>query len=120
MKNSDYNHIKELLNESGLLGPNELLRNFSSNYDFSNETILITGAAGSIGSEIVRQLLGSSFKNLILVDNAESALYHLVKEFEFDENPNIEFVLVDIRDEDAVKWLYETFKTNNGFSYSCL
>ncbi len=55
MKASSHNHIKNLLNESGLLNPNELSRSFSSNYDFSNETILITGAAGSIGSEIVRQ-----------------------------------------------------------------
>jgi len=42
-----------------------------------NRVILITGAAGSIGSEIVRQVLPYQPKKLILVDQAESALYDL-------------------------------------------
>ena len=45
--------------------------------DIQNKTILVTGAAGSIGSEIVRQLLNLQPKKVILLDQAESALYDL-------------------------------------------
>jgi FlaA1/EpsC-like NDP-sugar epimerase len=45
-----------------------------------NKTILVTGAAGSIGSEIVRQLTKFSYKNLILVDQAETPSFLLDNE----------------------------------------
>ena len=45
--------------------------------DLLNKTILITGAAGSIGSEIVHQVMKYDFKNLILIDNAESPMFYL-------------------------------------------
>lgn len=45
-----------------------------------NKTILVSGAAGSIGSEIVRQLLRFPVKKIILLDQAESALYDLQQE----------------------------------------
>ena len=44
------------------------------------ETILVTGAAGSIGSEIARQLSFYNLKNLILIDHAESPLYDIEQE----------------------------------------
>lgn len=108
MNDSDYNRIKDLLTESGLLNSKPLPSDFLSNYNFKDEIIMITGAAGSIGSELVRQLRNCTFKRLVLVDNAESPLYHLFKEFENDQN--IEFALVDIRDKDAMTWLFETYK----------
>lgn len=46
----------------------------------NNSVVLVTGAAGSIGSEIVRQLLAFKSKEVILVDQAESALYDLQNE----------------------------------------
>jgi FlaA1/EpsC-like NDP-sugar epimerase len=45
--------------------------------DLLNKTILITGAAGSIGSEIVHQVMKYDFKNIILIDNAESPMFYL-------------------------------------------
>jgi len=42
-----------------------------------NKTVLITGAAGSIGSEIVRQIIPYHPEKLVLVDQAESAIYDL-------------------------------------------
>ncbi|MBR4453720.1 MAG: polysaccharide biosynthesis protein [Bacteroidales bacterium] len=42
-----------------------------------DKTILVTGAAGSIGSEIVRQLTNYNYKQMILIDNAESPMYFL-------------------------------------------
>jgi FlaA1/EpsC-like NDP-sugar epimerase len=46
----------------------------------AGKTILVTGAAGSIGSEIVRQLARFSCKKLILVDQAETPMFHLANE----------------------------------------
>lgn len=61
---------------------NETLPEFPSvvKEQLRNSTILVTGAAGSIGSEILRILLSCNTKKIILVDNAESALYLLYKE----------------------------------------
>ncbi len=47
-----------------------------------NKTILVTGAAGSIGSEIVRQLTRFDVEKLILVDNAETPMFHLENELQ--------------------------------------
>ena len=46
----------------------------------TNRTIMITGAAGSIGSEIVRQLTRFNMKRVILVDQAETPLFYLQNE----------------------------------------
>lgn len=46
----------------------------------TGKTILVTGAAGSIGSEIVRQLTRFNIKKLILVDQAETPMFHLENE----------------------------------------
>ncbi len=45
-----------------------------------NSVVLVTGAAGSIGSEIVRQLIEFNVKKVILLDKAESDLYNLQNE----------------------------------------
>jgi FlaA1/EpsC-like NDP-sugar epimerase len=50
-----------------------------------NKVILITGAGGSIGSEIVRQCLKYGAKKLILVDHSEFNLYQLVEELKSDK-----------------------------------
>jgi FlaA1/EpsC-like NDP-sugar epimerase len=67
------------------------------NKDIINKTILITGAAGSIGSEIVRQLIRLNYKQLILVDNAETPIFFLTRECE--HVPHIEIFLQDITDK---------------------
>ena len=46
----------------------------------AGKTILVTGAAGSIGAEIIRQLARFSCKRLILVDQAETPMFHLANE----------------------------------------
>jgi len=50
------------------------------NKDIKNQIIIITGAAGSIGSEIVRQVIKRPYKQLILVDNAETPMFYLQNE----------------------------------------
>lgn len=50
-----------------------------------NKTIMITGAGGSIGSEIVRQCLKYGAKKLILIDHSEFNLYQLMEELQSDK-----------------------------------
>lgn len=50
------------------------------NTELNDQTIMITGAAGSIGSEIVRQLLNFKYKRLVLIDEAETPCFFLQNE----------------------------------------
>ena len=56
------------------------LDNVNISGSVEGKTILVTGAAGSIGSEIARQLSFYELKNLILIDHAESPLYNIEQE----------------------------------------
>lgn len=79
MDQKTYSRINELLDSSDLIVSSKSTSKSVSGFDFKNETILITGAVGSIGSELTKQLVGAKFKSLILIDNAESTLYDLSK-----------------------------------------
>jgi FlaA1/EpsC-like NDP-sugar epimerase len=73
--------------------------------------ILITGAAGSIGSEIVRQLMKFDIGLVILCDQSETALHHLYLEMEETHtNTNFHAFVGDVRDETRMGHLFETFK----------
>ncbi|MBU2951146.1 polysaccharide biosynthesis protein [Tamlana agarivorans] len=103
------NIIDELLSESGLFPFIKTTPKEISIFNFSEETILITGAAGTIGTELTKQLVKSTFKKLILIDFAESPLYNLMKDLEFENTSNVVFKLLDITDEIALKNIFTTF-----------
>src|SRR5690606_31396806 len=67
--------IEDLLNRSKIELVNEKVESY-----FKGKTAFITGAAGSIGSEIVRQLLHLNPEVLVLIDQSESLLYDLETE----------------------------------------
>lgn len=48
---------------------------------FKNKSILVTGAAGTVGKELVRQLLGYKPKEIIAVDNNESEMFFLLEKY---------------------------------------
>lgn len=78
--------------------------------DIEGKNVLITGAAGSIGSELARQILAFSPKNIILIDQAESALYEL--ELELGEMPfkiNFETRICDITNASRVEKLFRKY-----------
>ncbi|MFT6922272.1 MAG: FlaA1/EpsC-like NDP-sugar epimerase [Crocinitomicaceae bacterium] len=79
--------------------------------ELSNEIILVTGAAGSIGSGMVRQIAKYNPAKLILLDQAESPLYDLQNEIS-SEFPNLKFeaVIGDIRSRDRMKNVFTSFK----------
>lgn len=94
-----------------LLGRNPIvLKNDSVSNEIKNKTIIVTGAAGSIGSEISRQLLKYSFKKLILIDQAESALYDLQQEIFQKNNRDCEFVIANIKNHERMRSLMEYYK----------
>lgn len=79
--------------------------------ELKERIILVTGAAGSIGSGIVRQLAGYNPIKLIMLDQAESPLYDIHNELK-DEFPNIDFEVVigDIRNLQRMRNLFNNFK----------
>ncbi|PHS61904.1 MAG: polysaccharide biosynthesis protein [Flavobacterium sp.] len=79
--------IEDLLERDPIQINDELIK-----YDLENKTILVTGGAGSIGSEIVSQLSCFKPKLLIILDQAESALHELELELK-QKIPNLNFVI---------------------------
>jgi len=83
------------------------------NSELNGQTILITGAAGSIGSEIVRQLLHFQYKQLVLVDEAETPCFFLQDELmKANGMKNIHLYVHSICDEALMNRLYETYHPN--------
>ncbi|HYB59116.1 MAG TPA: polysaccharide biosynthesis protein, partial [Candidatus Acidoferrales bacterium] len=70
---------------------------------FSNKTVLITGGAGSVGSQLVRFLLCANPRNVTLLDNDEGALYDLEQDLRSD---NVSFFIADIRDKERIEPLF--------------
>lgn len=82
---------------------------------FFNKTILITGAAGSIGSEIARQILNSfNPKKLVLLDKSEVQLYELDSELAINYKKayasSIEIVVADVTVESRMRKVFQTYR----------
>lgn len=75
-----------------------------------DKTILISGAAGSIGSEITRQVLGFNPKRIIILDQAETPLHNLSLEIGDNLNVQITSVLADIRNKDLMEQIFNQYK----------
>jgi len=75
------------------------------------KVIMVTGAAGSIGSEIVRQLLRFPVQKIVMVDIAESALYDLQQELllTHDDVP-FDIVLADVTNKHRMEEIFIQYK----------
>jgi FlaA1/EpsC-like NDP-sugar epimerase len=79
--------------------------------EITGKAILVSGAAGSIGSEIVRQIAQFAPRQLILIDQAETPLHYLELETqEFNKGSGVEFILCDISNEDRMRRIFDTFR----------
>lgn len=88
-----------------------VLDNKSISKQLKDNTILITGAAGSIGSEIVRQVLLYNPKKIIILDQAETPLHHLRLETEvLPTNSKIRTVVGDIRNREAMDRVFRLYR----------
>ena len=77
---------------------------------FNGKVVLVTGAAGSIGSELCRQLAKIGVKKLVLYDNAETPMHNLRLELE-DKYKDLNFVPVigDVRLERRLDYVFRTW-----------
>lgn len=82
--------------------------------ELAGKCILITGAAGSIGSELVRQVIYYKPKKLILLDQAESGLYDLQTELwllsELMDETAMEIIICDITQPDRLQQVFAELK----------
>ena len=78
--------------------------------EYEDQIIFITGAAGSIGSEIARKVAQYNYKKLILIDSAESALYNIEQEFHQNGLKRFTAIVADIRDYNRIEQLFDQFK----------
>jgi FlaA1/EpsC-like NDP-sugar epimerase len=77
----------------------------------AGRTVLVTGAGGSIGSEICRQALRYHPRRLVLLDRNENALFLVEQEFaRLEPRPPFEAVLADIGDEDRMEQIIADLK----------
>ncbi|MEW7291835.1 polysaccharide biosynthesis protein [Aquimarina sp. 2304DJ70-9] len=102
--------IEDLLDRAPINMDNQNIKR-----ELDDKVIMITGAAGSIGSEIARQASFYSYKNLILVDQAESALYDLQQELLSKGVVNFTPIVADIRDHQRIETIFEKYRPNMVF-----
>jgi FlaA1/EpsC-like NDP-sugar epimerase len=79
--------------------------------NFKDKTILVTGAAGSIGSELCRQLATFGIRKLVMMDNAETPLHNVKLEFQ-EKFPSLDFVPVigDVRQKTRLDYIFREYQ----------
>ena len=105
------NQIKEI-NIEELLGREAIkIKNGNIESDLRGKKVLITGAAGSIGSELFRQVALAGPSAIVLIDQAESSLYELEHEARaLDANVRFYWYLADINNKDRMRSIFEEHK----------
>jgi FlaA1/EpsC-like NDP-sugar epimerase len=90
-----------------------VINNKSISAQVKDKVILITGAAGSIGSEIVKQIIDFNPKIVLLLDQAETPLHDLSLEIlKVKSNAKIISLVADIRDKVRLEKIFDEFKPN--------
>ena len=101
-------NIDDLLDREQVEPDNKLL-----NKNINSKTVLVTGAGGSIGSELCRQIAKLRPNKLILLELNEFALYKIFEELAFlNKSLKIIPLLVNIQDQIKIETIFETFKVS--------
>ena len=110
-------HLKDVSIED-LLGRGEVkLSQGEIRSYLRGKSVLVTGAGGSIGSQIVREIFKFKPSNLILVDVNENALYMLERDLDFERSHSKEYEgvnyiseIVSIREKEALREVFDKYK----------
>ncbi len=78
--------------------------------ELKDQVIMVTGGAGSIGSELVRQIANYEYKSLLVIDQAESALYDLQQELIQNGFHNFIPIVGDIRDKNRMASIFQEYR----------
>ena len=97
--------IEDLLGREPIELNNPILRK-----EFLNQVVFITGAAGSIGSEISRQISTFKAKQIIILDQSESDLYNLQQFFINKGILNTKAVVADVRNRKRMEMLFQKYQ----------
>lgn len=105
------NQVKSFAIEDLLHRKPIVLDSQSISSQIKGRTVLITGGAGSIGSEIVRQVINFDPMKIVILDQAESPLHNLQLEVsEYSDKVAIETILADVRDYGEIERVFQTYK----------
>lgn len=109
------NQVQDIKIED-LLGRNPIMLGKENvQREIKDKVVLVTGAAGSIGSEICRQVMHYEPKMLIMLDQAESPMYDF--QFEMNNNPDFKemkdrmaFVITNVKDLRRIEEVFAQYK----------
>lgn len=103
--------IREV-NIEDLLGRKSIkLKNERVNQEMKGSVVLVSGAAGSIGSELAVQIARANPAKLLLLDKSESALYDIENKLgRLGHKVATEVILADVRERDTILDIFETFR----------
>ena len=107
-----FNQIEDIKIED-LLGREPIkMDNVNIVREVVDKVVLVTGAAGSIGSEICRQLMRYQPQKVIMLDQAESPMYDLqfeMKNTYKDQLERMEFIIANVKDKARMEEVFEAF-----------
>ena len=109
------NQIQDIKIEDLLERESIKLDNVNIVREVVDKVVLVTGAAGSIGSEICRQLMRYQPKKVIMLDQAESPMYDLQFELKNtfkDQLFRMEFVIANVKDRPRMEEVFDTYHPN--------
>ncbi|MDP1538644.1 MAG: nucleoside-diphosphate sugar epimerase/dehydratase, partial [bacterium] len=98
--------MEDLLGREAVSLDTKSLKNF-----LGNKTVLITGAAGSIGSELCRQVANFNPSLLLILDQDETGIFNIANELE-DSFPRLKVssIIANIQDEEKINQIFEKFR----------
>ena len=100
--------VDDILNRDQVLPNTELLSK-----NITSKVVLVTGAGGSIGSELSRQIVKQNPQKLLLLELNEFALYKIYEELKIiNENLKIIPLLVNVQDQTKINEIFKTFKVD--------
>ena len=116
---ADGNESKQIISQAKDIRIEDLLGREPVTFDssdvkeyISGKTVMVTGGGGSIGSELVRQIVNYSPKQIIIVDIYENNAYEIQQEIFMDYGRDINLVtlIASIRDYDKMNLIFKTYR----------